>query len=90
MTAQKTADRPDAKAVTIIVNTRPKVVTEKELTFDELVHLAYDDPPTGPNVLFTITYHRARGDKPEGTLVEGQSVRVHEGMVFDVVATTRS
>jgi hypothetical protein len=90
MTAEAAAAATDAKATTIIVNGRPKTVTEKELTFDELVHLAFETPPTGDNVLFTITYDRAHGDKPEGTLLEGEHVKVKEGMVFVVTPTDLS
>ena len=36
---------------------RPARVFESGIqTFNEVVHLAYDPVPTGPNILFTITY----------------------------------
>src|SRR5579863_3506029 len=35
---------------TIIVNGKKKVVKGKTVTYSELVHLAFKDPPTGPNV----------------------------------------
>lgn len=78
------------KEYTITVNARPKVVTSKELSFAEIVGLAFDNPPTGPNVLFTVTYRRGEGKKPEGTLVEGDRVRVKDGMIFNVTATNKS
>lgn len=78
------------KEVTIIVNGREKAVTTKELTFDELVNLAFDDPPTGEFICFTITYRRGQGNKPEGTLTEGESVKVKDGMIFNVTATDKS
>ncbi len=78
------------KEITIIVNTREKTVTTKELTVDELVALAFEDPPTGEFICFTITYRRGRGNKPEGTLNEDESVRIKEGMVFNVTATDKS
>ncbi len=90
MNIEQTSVRPEHKAVTIIVNAREKTVTEKELSFDDVIHLAYENPPSGPDVLFTVIYHRGRGEKPEGTLVEGETVRIHDGMVFDVTPTTRS
>ena len=73
---------------TIIVNGREKVVTTKELSFAEIVALA--GLPTGPNICFTVTYRRGQGNKPEGTLVEGDSVKVKEGMIFNVTATDKS
>lgn len=78
------------KEVTIIVNGRPKKVAKEELTFDEIVALAFATPPTGPNVVITVTYHRGHGDKPEGSLLQGGSVKVKDGMVFDVTATDKS
>ena len=77
------------KEVTIIVNGREKTVTSKELTFDEVVDLAFDDPQRGPNIVFTITYRRGEGNK-EGSLLEGQSVKVKDGMIFNVTRTDKS
>lgn len=78
------------KEFTIIVNGREKVVTKKELSFAEIVALAFDNPPTGANILFTITYRRGEGNKPEGTLVEGEKVKIKDGMIFNVTATDKS
>jgi hypothetical protein len=78
------------KEFTITVNGRQKVVTTRELSFTEVVALAFDDPPTGPNFVFTVTYRRGQGNKPEGTLVEGETVKVKDGMIFNVTATDKS
>ncbi len=78
-----------AKTLTIIVNGREKVVTSKELTFDEVVDLAFEDPQRGENIVFTITYRRAHGNK-EGSLLEAQSVKVKDGMIFNVTRTDKS
>jgi len=86
----KEKDDHRAKEVTIIVNARPKVVTTKEISFEQLVKLAFTTPPTGANIVFTITYRKGHGNKPEGTLVEGSSIKVKEGMVFNVTATDKS
>jgi len=78
------------KEFTIIVNGQQKQVTQKELSFDDVIALAFDPIPSGPNIFFTITYRRGEGNKPEGTLVKGETVKVKEGMIFDVKATDRS
>ena len=78
------------KEITIVVNGRKKVVAKGELSFDELVALAFDNPPTGDNVLFTITYRRGHGHKPEGSLAQGETVKIKEGMVFNVIPTDKS
>ena len=46
--------------------------------------------PSGPNTIFTVTYRRGEGKKPEGTLVDGESVKVKDGMIFNVTATNKS
>lgn len=80
----------EKKAVTIIVNGRSRSVPKDELSFAEVVVLAFDNPPTGENVEITITYTRGHGQKPEGSLTRGQTVKVKEGMIFNVSATNRS
>ncbi len=75
---------------TVIVNGRKRKVSKRELTFDDVVALAYDDPPQGEFICFTITYRGGPCTKPEGMLVEGESVEVKEGMVFNVTLTDKS
>lgn len=78
------------KEITIVVNGTQKTVEKDDISFDEVVRLAYDNPPYGENTLFTITYRRGQGNKPEGILAAGESVKTKEGMVFDVTATDKS
>ncbi len=78
------------KEFTIIVNGRKKVVVTKELSFDHIVRLAFDPVPTGPNILFTITYGHGPKANPEGTLQENGTVKIKDGMVFSVTATDKS
>jgi hypothetical protein len=77
------------KSFTIIVNAQEKVVTVQELSFEAIVQLAFP-PPTSPNMTFTVTYRRGEGNKPQGTLVEGEAVKVKDGMIFNVTATDKS
>lgn len=79
-----------SKQVTIVVNGTQKTVAKDDLSFSEVVHLAFETPPYGENTLFTITYRRGHGNKPEGILAEGESVKVKEGMIFDVTPTDKS
>lgn len=76
--------------VTIVVNTRDVTVAKGELSFEDLVAIAFPDVPNGPNVLITITYRRGHGDKPEGALLPGEIVKVKDGMKFVVSATDKS
>ena len=85
---EKEADQ--SKEVTIIVNARPHPVTAKEMSFDELVALAFDSSQRGPQIVFTVTYRKGDDKKPKGTLVEGQTVKIKDGMIFDVTRTDKS
>lgn len=80
-----------SKEVTIIVNGRSKTLSSKEeLTFDEIVDFGFDDPQRGPMIVFTITYRKGDDKKPEGSVVEGGSVKVKDGMIFNVTRTDKS
>ena len=79
-----------SKEFRVIVNGREKVVAQKEMSFSEIVALAFDNPPTGQNVVFTVTYRRGEGNKPEGTMVDGDTVKIKDGMIFNVTATDKS
>jgi len=90
MSIENTEKNKEPKMVTIIINGTAKSVEKERLSFDEIVALAYETPPTGDGVQFTIQYTKGHSDKPKGTLVEGQSVKVKERMEFDVTPTNRS
>ena len=76
--------------IKIFVNTREKEVKRGKLSYKDVIELAYDDPPTGEFICFTITYENGPRRKPEGSLVEGQSVKVKSGMRFNVSFTDKS
>lgn len=78
------------KETTIIVNARPFTVTAKELSFDDIVGLAFDNSQRGPQIVFTVAYRKGDEKKPKGTLVEGQTVKIKNGMIFDVTRTDKS
>lgn len=79
------------KQATVVINGQPKVVEAKELSFEQLVSLAYDgNPPSGENWEFTITYRKGEGRKPQGSLQPNESVKVKDGMIFNVTGTDKS
>lgn len=71
--------------VTIIVNGRPKKVTPKAISFDEVVALAFN--PVPPNAFFTVTYSHGN---TSGSLTPGKTVPIQNGMKFDVTETGQS
>lgn len=74
----------------VIVNGRTRQVSGKELTFVQVVNLAFDDAAFNDVTVYTVTYKRGEGQKPEGTLVEGETVKIKKGMVFNVKRTDKS
>ncbi len=77
------------KEFTIVVNARKKTVTKKELSFDEVVELAFG-PPNYETSVYTVTYQKGDDKKPKGSLVRGETVKVKDGMIFDVIRTDKS
>lgn len=89
--SQTTSAQPAAhRQVTITVNTKPFEVTKEEISFEEVVALAFGSVPAGENVAFTVTYRRGQGNKPSGSLVDGDSVKVKDGMIFNATKTDKS
>lgn len=79
------------KKVTIIVNGTPHEVDKKEeITYEEVVTLAFPDYPQHPEITYSVKYKRGDGNKPEGILLAGKSVKVKDRMVFDVTPTNQS
>ncbi|MDP1644419.1 MAG: multiubiquitin domain-containing protein [Thiobacillus sp.] len=76
------------KSYSIIVNGRPREVTEHKLTYQEVVKLAFPDDQPDQNTLYTVAYANPHGK--DGTLVDGQDVMVKNGMSFNVTKTNRS
>jgi hypothetical protein len=74
----------------IIVNARQKEVAQHVLSFDEVARFAFAQPPFGANTLYTITYRNGPAKNKEGTLVEGQTVKIKDGMILNVTATDKS
>jgi hypothetical protein len=82
---------PAAKGdFTIIVNARKKEAQGPEITFNQVVALAFNQVPTGPNIVITVTYRHGPHQNPDGILANGESVWIKNEMVFHVKATDRS
>ena len=80
----------DKGRIEIIVNTRPRIVTTDEVSYDEVVKLAFDPPPTGPNWEIVVSYRNGAGRPPDGRLRPGGTVKIKEGTVFNVTATDKA
>ena len=76
------------KEYTIYVNAAPEKWIGKTISFDQVTKLAFPKPPF-PNTEYQVVYADAQGNK-DGTLAEGQEVKIKEGTQFDVTATDKS
>ena len=84
-----TATRP-SKTFEIIVNSRPREVDEKQVTFEQIVQLAFPGSHE-TNVVFSMTYRHAASTPHAGELGAGGSVEVKKkGTVFNVTRTVQS
>jgi hypothetical protein len=77
---------------TLIVNLDEKSVTDRKVTFDQIVRLAFPDKADDPNTTFTVTYRKSEGSKHEGSMVEGDHVEIKKDGTtsFTVVHATKS
>ena len=78
------------KTYTIYVNGEQKVETIKTVSFAEIVKLAYPIPPTGDNILYTVSYEEGPHANPQGSMKEGDTVKIKNGEIFNVTATDKS
>jgi hypothetical protein len=78
------------KTVTIIVEGTPHEWPKDLITYAEVVTLEVPDYAQHPEITYSVKYSRGHGDKPEGILVPGASVKVKEGMIFNVSETGQS
>ena len=69
----------------IIVNGRSRTVTSKSVSYEDVVKLAYENPP---RQLLTLTFYRGPFRKSEGSLTPGETTNVKDGMVFNVADTS--
>lgn len=80
----------DAKPVTIYVRGRKHVYGGEKISYKEVVDLGYPDGKHGPLYEYDVSWKDGPKDKKEGTLKEGDFVRVVDEMRFDVKFTDRS
>lgn len=65
-------------------------VPKGKMSFQQIINFAFDnEPPSGPNVVITVTFSRGEGGH-SGSLLPGHDVEATTGMVFNVKATDKS
>ena len=64
------------KGIVIIVNGTPHKTDKDNLSYEEVVTLAFPDYPQHPERTYSVTYSRGTGNKPEGILAPGGNVNI--------------
>ena len=80
----------DPKTVTIVVEGTPHPWPKDDISYAEVVTLEVPDYAQHPEITYSVTYKRGHGEKPEGILSPGGSVKVKDGMTFNVSPTGQS
>jgi hypothetical protein len=78
------------KTFRLIINLEEVFVVKKKQSFDEIAKLAFPVPPPGQQIEYHISYRKGPPANPKGRMVEGQTVKVKDGMSFDVTASDQS
>lgn len=86
---ERIISRPVAK-ICIIVNTIEEYVSPGRLSFAELAKLAFPDTQVTPYTEYTVSYRKGPRNSPEGSLIDGESIKLKKGMIFDVSETDKS
>lgn len=84
-------EKPE-EPITIVVNGADKVLPAgtKQLSYEEVVKLAYPNYSDAPEILYTIVFSNGPIENKKGTLVKGDVVRVRKGMIFNVGKSNKS
>lgn len=78
------------KTVTIVVNATQYPWSEDTISYVQVVTLAVPDYAQHPEIIYSVKYTHGEGNKPEGILAPGATVKVKDGMVFSVQETGQS
>ena len=81
-------NKPASLETKIIVNGREKVVAGKTISYADLVVLAFGS--IDPETIYTVTFKHGPPSKPEGSMAEGDVVKLQCGMIFNVTPTRKS
>lgn len=80
----------EKKLVTIIVEGTPHEWPKSEISYAEVVTLEVPNYAQHPEITYSVKYKNGQGNKPEGVLAPGASVKVKDRMIFNVSETGQS
>ena len=76
--------------VTILVSGSPHKWTKAQISFEEVITLAYGSYNDSPNVAYTVAYEDGPKQNLEGSMIRGTVVYVKHKMIFHATATDKS
>ena len=65
-------------------------VGTRELSYGDVVVLAYGSYNDASSIIYTVVYSNGPIENPKGSLVKGRTVKVKEGMIFNVGCSDKS
>ena len=78
----------EAISFDIVVNGQSRTVTERKISFSKVVELAgYQQKP---NTVHTVTYRRGPKANKEGSMVQGDNIKIKDKTIFNVTSTDKS
>lgn len=76
--------------VEIIVNGRPVKWDKKQISFVEVITIAYGEYVDKPTMVYTVGYEDGPKENREGSMYKGTTVFVKNKMIFHATATDKS
>ena len=80
----------EIKNIEVVINGQIKLVEKGELTYQEIVILAFGEFADNSNTIYTVLYFKGNENKPKGEIVKGESLKIRHGIVINVTRTDRS
>ncbi len=80
----------EKKDVVLIVDGTPHPWIKGDISYVEVVTLEFPDFPQHPEISYSVKYKHGPGEKPEGTLSPGSSIKIKNKMRFYVSQTGQS
>ncbi len=81
----------DKDGADVVINGEAKQVPSRTVTYAEVVELAFPGFGQDANSTFVVLYRKSDGARAEGSMVAGDSVKVHkQGSSFNVTRSIRS
>lgn len=83
---------PERSSAPVVINGRQVLLERPDVTFEDFVGLAFPgtDLASASSRALTVTYRRGPPERPEGSLLSQDAIKVRRGEVFNVSATNKS